>query len=89
MPLRSNRKRGKIISNLIHRAYKDVETAKRNLEFDEECAFNYSYNAMLHCGLALMNSEEYRHKTTECSHPFSFMFFSTLFNSLSYGLLPA
>ena len=48
------------ISNLLKRAHKDIDTSRRNIKFDIECAFNYSYNAMLHCGLALMNSEGYR-----------------------------
>ena len=48
------------IDNLMKRAGKDLNTAKRNIDTDEECAFTYAYNAMLHCGLALMNSEGYR-----------------------------
>ncbi|MBS3819441.1 hypothetical protein KGY73_08065 [bacterium] len=50
----------KAISSLIDRAYKDIETAVRNLDIDEDCAFNYAYNAMLRSGLALMNSFGYR-----------------------------
>ena len=50
----------KAIFNLIKRAYTDIKTAKRNLEQDEECAFNYAYNAMLRSGLALMFSEGFR-----------------------------
>lgn len=46
--------------NLIKRAFKDLETAERNLNEDEECSFNYAYNAMLHSGLALMFSEGFR-----------------------------
>lgn len=50
----------KAISSLIKRAYVDLKTAKRNLEQDEECAFNYAYNGMLRCGLALMFSGGFR-----------------------------
>lgn len=48
------------ISNLLKRASKDLKTAKRNLGEDDECAFNYAYNAMLRSGLALMFSEGFR-----------------------------
>src|SRR4030042_2828474 len=48
------------ILNLVKRAYIDIKTAKRNLDEDEECAFNYAYNAMLRSGLALMFSEGFR-----------------------------
>ena len=50
----------KAIFNLIKRAQTDIKTAKRNLEQDEECAFNYAYNAMLRSGLALMFSGGFR-----------------------------
>ena len=50
----------KAIENLIKRAYVDLKTAKRNLDDDEECAYNYAYNAMLRSGLALMFSEGFR-----------------------------
>lgn len=50
----------KAIANLIKRAYKDIQTAKRNLDIDEECAYNYAYNAMLRSGLALMFSNGFR-----------------------------
>jgi uncharacterized protein (UPF0332 family) len=50
----------KVIKNLIKRAYRDLETAKRNIEDDEECAYNYAYNAMLRAGLALMTSYGFR-----------------------------
>lgn len=50
----------KAIMNLIKRAFTDLETAKRNLRADEECTFNYAYNAMLRSGLALMFSEGFR-----------------------------
>ncbi len=50
----------KAILDLIKRAYVDLKTAKRNLDEDEECAFNYAYNAMLRSGLALMFSEGLR-----------------------------
>jgi hypothetical protein len=35
------------INNLMKRAYTDLRTAKRNIDDDEECAYNYAYNAML------------------------------------------
>lgn len=50
----------KAIKNLIKRAYTDLETAKRNMDDDEECAYNYAYNAMLRSGLALMASQGVR-----------------------------
>ncbi len=50
----------KSINNLIKRAYTDLKTAKRNIDDDEECAYNYAYNAMLRSGLALMFSEGFR-----------------------------
>lgn len=50
----------KAIMNLIKRAFTDIETAKRNLTTDEECAYNYAYNAMLRSGLALMFNEGFR-----------------------------
>jgi len=50
----------KMIRNLINRAYKDMKTAERNLDEDEECTYNYAYNSMLRCGMALMFSEGYR-----------------------------
>ena len=45
---------------MLKRAYVDLKTAKRNLSQDEECAFNYAYNAMLRSGLALMFAEGFR-----------------------------
>ena len=50
----------KSINNLIKRVYTDLKTAKRNIDDDEECAYNYAYNAMLRSGLALMFSEGFR-----------------------------
>ncbi len=50
----------KAIKNLMRRAYMDLRTAKRNIDDDEECAYNYAYNAMLRSGLALMFSEGFR-----------------------------
>lgn len=44
----------KAIANLVRRACIDIKTAKRNIDDDEECAYNYAYNAMLRSGLALM-----------------------------------
>jgi len=48
------------INNLMKRAYLDLRTAKRNRDDDEECAYNYAYNAMLRSGLALMFSQGFR-----------------------------
>ncbi|MFH0772585.1 MAG: HEPN domain-containing protein [Candidatus Omnitrophota bacterium] len=50
----------KAIDDLLRRASTDLKTAKRNIEADEECAYNYAYNGMLRSGLALMFSEGYR-----------------------------
>lgn len=50
----------KAVMNLMKRACVDLKTAKRNLNYDEECAYNYAYNAMLRSGLALMFSEGFR-----------------------------
>jgi uncharacterized protein (UPF0332 family) len=50
----------KAIINLIKRAFTDLETARRNLDDDKECAYNYAYNAMLRSGLALMFSDGFR-----------------------------
>lgn len=55
----------KAINNLTKRAYTDLKTAKRNIDDDEECAFNYAYNAMLRSGLALMFSEGFRPEIKE------------------------
>lgn len=46
--------------NLIKRAYFDLKTSQRNLDEDQECAYNYAYNAMLRSGLALMAIEGFR-----------------------------
>jgi len=50
----------KTINNLIKRSFRDIETAKRNLEIDNDCSYNYAYNAILHAGLAFMESKGYR-----------------------------
>jgi len=55
----------KAINNLTKRAYTDLKTAKRNIDIDEECAYNYAYNAMLRSGLALMFSEGFRPEIKE------------------------
>jgi hypothetical protein len=47
-------------ANLIRRASTDLLTAERNLDVDPECAFTYSYTAMMRAGLALMFSRGYR-----------------------------
>ena len=46
----------KVITNLIKRSLKDIETANRNLEVDNDCSYNFAYNALLHAGLAFMES---------------------------------
>ena len=48
------------IKNLLKRSSTDLKTARRNLELDEECAYNYAYNALLRSGLALMFSLGFR-----------------------------
>ena len=50
----------KAIAEFISRAGKDLETAERNLDIDDDCSYTYAYNAMLHSGIALMNSFGYR-----------------------------
>jgi len=50
----------KAINNLTNRSCTDLKTAERNIDEDEECAYNYAYNAMLRSGLALMFSEGFR-----------------------------
>jgi uncharacterized protein (UPF0332 family) len=47
----------KAILNLIKRASKDIQTARRNLSEDADCAY---YNSMLRSGLALMMAEGFR-----------------------------
>jgi uncharacterized protein (UPF0332 family) len=47
-------------AGLILRASTDLRTAERNLDQDPECAFTYSYTAMMRSGLALMFSRGYR-----------------------------
>jgi hypothetical protein len=47
-------------ANLQHRAATDLRTAERNIDDDPECAFTYSYTAMMRSGLALMLSRGYR-----------------------------
>lgn len=48
------------INNLIKRSFSDIKTARRNLEIDNDCSYNYAYNAILHAGLALIESKGYR-----------------------------
>ena len=50
----------KAIEKLLKRANVDLKTANRNLELDEDCAYNYAYNALLRSGLALMFSHGFR-----------------------------
>ena len=46
----------KVVGNLIKRSLKDIETAKRNLEIDNDCSYSFAYNALLHASLAFMES---------------------------------
>lgn len=48
------------IKNLLKRAFNDIETAERNINQDEECAYNYAYTALLRAGLALMLNDGFR-----------------------------
>lgn len=48
------------ISKLLVRAKKDLTTAERNLEFDQEAAYTFAYLAMLRCGRALMFAKGFR-----------------------------
>lgn len=50
----------KAVNNLVKRAFTDLKTAKRNIDDDEECTYNYAYNAMLRSGLSLMFSKGFR-----------------------------
>lgn len=50
----------KVILNLAKRAHKDMKTARKNLSDDQECAYDFAYNAMLRLGIALMASEGFR-----------------------------
>lgn len=58
------------IEQLAIRARKDLITAENNLKNDPECAYDYSYKAMLRIGRAILFSFGYRprseraHKTT-------------------------
>ena len=47
-------------SRLLRRAATDLRTAKRNLDYDPECTFTYSYTAMMRSGLAFMLNRGYR-----------------------------
>ena len=50
----------KVINNLIKRSLKDIETAERNLNADNDCSYSFAYNALLHAGLAFMQSKGLR-----------------------------
>jgi len=50
----------KAVLNLMERARKDIKTARRNLSEDEDCAYSYAYNSMLHSALAFMMAEGFR-----------------------------
>ncbi len=57
------------VEKLLLRAYKDLKTAKANLDIDEGIAYTVAYLAMLHAGRAFMllkgfrPADGYRHKT--------------------------
>lgn len=55
------------IERLARRAFEDLETAKRNLDLDPECAYDYSYKGMLRIGRALLFTYSYRPRS-ERSH---------------------
>ncbi|MFH1683512.1 MAG: HEPN domain-containing protein [Candidatus Margulisiibacteriota bacterium] len=48
------------IEQLAKRALKDLSTAGKNVKDDPECAFDYSYKAMLRIGRAIIFSYGYR-----------------------------
>jgi hypothetical protein len=70
----------KAIKNLMKRGYMDLETAKRNIDDDEECAYNCAYNAMLRSGLVLMFSQGVRPEIKD-KHLTIVKFVSTLLGS--------
>lgn len=45
---------------LLLRSFRDIKTAKANLEIDEEAAYTFAYLAMLRSGRALMFLRGYR-----------------------------
>ena len=45
---------------LVMRAFRDLKTAKANMEIDEEAAFTFAYLAMLRSGRGLMFLKGYR-----------------------------
>lgn len=57
----------KQIEALVNRARKDLKTAEKNLEDDPECAYDYSYKAMLRMGRAMLFAYGYRPRN-ERSH---------------------
>ena len=48
------------IEQLARRARKDLITAENNINDDPECAYDYSYKAMLRIGRAILFSYSYR-----------------------------
>lgn len=52
------------IEKLAKRALKDLSTAEKNVKDDPECAFDYSYKAMLRIGRAVLFSYGCRPRTT-------------------------
>ncbi len=50
----------RVAGNLLNRALLDLKTAERNLAEDPECAFTYSYTAMMRSGLAHMLCRGFR-----------------------------
>lgn len=76
----------KAITEFIKRAKKDLETSERNLNMDNDCSYTYSYNAMLHSGIALMNSQGYRPEVKD-KHLTVIRFASVLFTDNQNHLL--
>ncbi|KQC15229.1 MAG: hypothetical protein APR63_12420 [Desulfuromonas sp. SDB] len=76
----------KTIKEFINRAKKDLETSERNLKIDNDCTYTYAYNAMLHSGIALMNSQGYRPEVKN-KHLTVIRFTSVIFNENQNNLL--
>ncbi len=50
----------KQVTSNLHRAERDLRTAKANLAIDEEWAYTIAYHAMLRAGRAFMFASGYR-----------------------------
>lgn len=49
-----------LVQQLLRRSKKDIETAKKNLNYDEPTALDLVYKSMFHAANALIQSEGYR-----------------------------